>query len=131
MAKKNTRIPRDKTPDINVMEPIDITRFGTDEDPCFGKEYNLASPECKRCGDSELCAIVMAQNNNIARKLIESENRFKDLEIVPKETNEALKKWVSMKIDEGLKRSEIIKKAKNTYGSTREEIKEIYAKLKR
>ena len=131
MAKKNTREPREKTKEVDFMEPINITQFGTDDDPCFGKEYNLSTPECKRCGDSELCGIVMGQNNHIDRKKIEKNNRFKDLEIVNKPNKpSALEQWVKMKKDEGLKRSEIIKKAKNTYGSTREEIKIVYAKLK-
>lgn len=130
MAKKNSREPREKTQGIDLMEPINITQFGTDDDPCFGKEYNLSTPECKRCGDSELCAIVMGQNNHIKRKTIEDNNRFKDLEIVNK-TNTALEEWVKKKMEEGLKRSEIITKAKNTYGSSREEIKSIYAKFKK
>ena len=127
--KGKTREPREKTK-ANLMEPIDITIFGTDDDPCFGKEYNLSTPECKRCGDSELCAIVMGQNNHIKRKVIEKDNRFKDLEIVEKQANPALVEWVKIKKEEGLTRTEIIKKAKNTYGSTRDEIKAIYKKLK-
>ena len=127
--KGKTREPREKTK-ANLMEPIDITIFGTDDDPCFGKGYNLSTPECKRCGDSELCAIVMGQNNHIKRKVIEKDNRFKDLEIVEKQANPALVERVKIKKEEGLTRTEIIKKAKNTYGSTRDEIKAIYKKLK-
>lgn len=129
MAKKD-RVPRNKTEDIDLMEPIDITQFGTDQDPCFGKEYNLSTPECKRCGDSELCAIVMGQNNHIKREKIEAEGRFKDLEIAKSDSNPALENWVKTKISEGLTRSEIISKAKNTFGSTRKEIKDIYKKYK-
>lgn len=125
MAKKE-RTPRDKTKGVDLMEPVDITQFGTKDDPCFGKEYNLSAPECKRCGDSELCAIVMGQNNNLKRKEIESENRFKDLEIVNKTTNSALAEWVKVKKAEGLTRSEIVVKAKKTYGSTRKEIMALY-----
>lgn len=129
MAKK-ARTPREKTKGVDLMEPVDITQFGTKDDPCFGKEYNLSTPECKRCGDSELCAIVMGQNNNLKRKDIESKNRFKDLEIAKKEDNPALVEWVKAKIAEGLTRSEITVKAKKTYGSSRAEIKEIYKKYK-
>lgn len=130
MAKKE-RTPRQKTSGVNLMEPVDITQFGTKDDPCFGKEYNLSTPECKRCGDSELCAIVMGQNNHLKREGIESKNRFKDLEIAKKEANPALVEWVKIKIDEGLTRSEIVIKAKNTYGATRSEIKDIYNKYKK
>ena len=80
MGKKG-REPREKTPKVDLMEPINIAQFGTEDDPCFGKLYNLSTPECKRCGDSELCAIVMAQNNHTKRLEIEADTRFKDLEI--------------------------------------------------
>lgn len=129
MAKKE-RTPREKTKGVDLMEPVDITQFGTKDDPCFGKEYNLSAPECKRCGDSELCAIVMGQNNNLKRKDLESKNRFKDLEIVDKASNPALVEWVKVKIAEGLSSSEIVVKAKKTYGSTRKEIRDIYKKHK-
>lgn len=129
MAKRQ-REPREKTPKVDFMEPINIAQFGTDKDPCFGKLYNLSTPECKRCGDSELCAVVMGQNNHSKRLKIESETRFKDLEIV-EPVNSALEEWVKMKIEEGLTRTEIIKKAKNTYGSSRDEIKSIYKKYKK
>jgi hypothetical protein len=127
-AKRKSRKASIENPE-EFLKPIDITQFGTDDDPCFGKQYNLSEPECKRCGDSELCAIVFSQNLNLERKNIEGKNRFKDLELSKEETNPALEKWVGQKIKEGLKRSEIISAAKKSYGSTRDEIKTIYKKL--
>ena len=132
MAKRKAKEKPSLKPD-DFLEPIDITQFGTDNDPCFGKLYNLAEPECKRCGDSALCGIVFGQNLNVKRAEIESNNRFKDLEKPSEEdkpVNKSLINWVKDKLDEGLSRGEIIKKAKNTFGSTRDEIKDIIKKLK-
>ena len=132
MAKRKAKEKSSLKPD-DFLEPIDITQFGTDNDPCFGKLYNLAEPECKRCGDSALCGIVFGQNLNVKRAEIESNNRFKDLEKPDEEDkpiNKSLMNWVKDKLSEGLSRSEIIKKAKNTFGSTRDEIKDIIKKLK-
>lgn len=126
MAKK--RKAREKTDDINLMKPIDITKFGSDDDPCFGKLYNLSAEECRRCGDQELCSIVFGQGLHLKRKEVEKETRFKDIEIAPK--NESLIKWVKEKHKEGLSRSEVIKKARNTFGSSRDDIKTIYKNLK-
>ena len=129
MAKERKSKKKSTIKPEEFLEPIDITKFGTDDDPCFGKHPNLAEPECKRCGDSALCLLVLGQTNHIKRKEIESKNRFKDLELPKKEENKALESWVKQKKSEGLSRSEIISKAKSTFGSSREEIKSIYKKL--
>ena len=54
MAKKN------KLPDIKgaqVLVPTNVSEIIGTRDDCFGKEYDLSTSECKRCGDSELCAV--------------------------------------------------------------------------
>lgn len=129
MAKK-TREPRKASlkPDA-FLEPIDITKFGTDDDPCFGKLYNLADENCRRCGDQALCGLVFGHNQNLTRTNIESKQRFKDLEIDKPNENKALVNWVKDKKAEGWERSKIISKAVKTYGSTRKEIKNIYKSL--
>ncbi len=128
MAKKK-RKPRKPTKGVNLLKPIDINKFGKDDDPCFGKEYDLSTDECGRCGDSELCAAVFGQGKlKKKRDKIEKKNRFKDVELFQDE-NPALTKWVKDKKEGGLTRSQIIKKAKRTFGSTREEIKKIYKNL--
>lgn len=130
MAKKK-RIAREKTEDVDFLKPIDITKIGSDDDPCFGKEYDLSSDECKRCGDSELCAVVFSQTKaKELRGSEESKNRFKDMELDEPKENQALAKWVEQKKKDGKKRSEIIKEARRTFGSTRDEIKAIWKKLK-
>ena len=58
MAKKN------KLPDIKgaqVLVPTNVSEIIGTRDDCFGKEYDLSTSECKRCGDSELCAVCFAQ----------------------------------------------------------------------
>lgn len=128
MAKnKNKREPREKTKGVDFLKPIDFSKVGTEEDPCFGKLYNLSTDACKRCGDNELCCALFAQNMTKQRKKIESNNRFKDLELTE---NKALSNWVKTKKGEGMSRADIIKTAKKTFGSTREEIKSIYKNLK-
>lgn len=127
MGKK--RKPREKDEGIDFSKPIDITKLGTSEDPCFGKLYDLSTDECKRCGDSELCALVFAQGKlKDKRTKIEKDNRFKDMELKDP-VNKSLKAWVKNKKEEGLTRAEVIKKAKTTFGSTREEIKKVWKNL--
>lgn len=127
MSKKRKRKAREASVEPEAfLEPIDITKFGTNDDPCFGKLYDLSTDECKRCGDSELCGVVFAQNLNKKRKKIEKKDNFKDINLEEPQENKALKKWVHEKKAEGLTRAEIIKKAKKTFGSTRETIKKLY-----
>ena len=128
MAKKK-RKAREKTDDVNLLKPIDITKFGSNDDPCFGKLYDLGADECKRCGDSELCSAVYSRTS--AKKIRDKGqegNRYKDMELEDpvKPANEPLLKWVKEKKSEGMSRSKIIVKAKKIFGSTRDEIKELY-----
>lgn len=124
--KKEDRKPRKKTEGIDFLKPIDFSKIGTQDDPCFGKHYNLSTDECKRCGDSELCSVLFSLKLNKDRAKIESKESFKDLN---DNDNKALENWVKNKKKEGLSRSQIIKKAKLTFGSTREEIKKIFNKI--
>lgn len=79
---------------VDLLTPITIDQLGTKDDPCFGKHYSITAPECQRCGDCELCAIVMGQKNHIKRAKEEKKNSYKDLE-TPKVLN---KKEVRKKI---------------------------------
>ena len=103
MAKKEKMLP-DLTKQ-DPLEPIDITRLGTNGDPCFGKEYNLATKECKMCGDSELCAFKMSQVLKITRKELEEKNHYKDLDTL--EDVEGIKKYMRSLKRKGLDRKEI------------------------
>jgi len=80
MAKRQIR-DKIKLSEEEMLKPLDIEKFGSDSDPCFGKLYSLSSSECKRCGDSEICGSVFAQRLNGKREIIESGKRFKDIEL--------------------------------------------------
>ena len=66
MAKKKKQLPDLSKQDI--LTPLDVSQLGTNGDPCFGIGYDLSTKECKLCGDSELCAFKMKQNNKDKRK---------------------------------------------------------------
>lgn len=75
------RKPRNKmSKTVDTLKPITIEQLGTNDDPCFGKHYSISAPECQRCGDSELCAIVLSQKNHKKRAKHEAEAAFKDIE---------------------------------------------------
>lgn len=75
------RVERDSgVPTEQLLTPFDVFKFGTDEDPCFGKHHDLNADECQICGDVELCSIATMQNRLTMRQLLEKENKYKDLE---------------------------------------------------
>jgi len=82
MAKKKKRKPRNKIDkkQIDFFEPIDITVFGGEDDPCFGLHFDITTPECSRCGDSELCSIKMMHKMKGVRAKEETKGNFKDNE---------------------------------------------------
>lgn len=66
---------------IDLSKPLDINIIGSEDDPCFGKLHSLTAEECRRCGDSEVCSIITAQNVNAKkRSKAHKEHKFKDLE---------------------------------------------------
>lgn len=81
MARKSRATIQNTTPVL--IEPFDITKFGSEEDPCFGKLNDPKAPECKICGDFEFCAIVTAENLKKVRVREESKSQFKDLDTTP------------------------------------------------
>lgn len=73
--------------DNDFMAPLDITMFGGEDDPCFGKLHLPTAKECKRCGDNEVCAIVMAQRAHGKRakeeaKMVVHSKEEKNMDIV-------------------------------------------------
>lgn len=77
---KKRKARNEVAPTVNIMEPIDITKLGTSEDPCFGKLFEPTNEQCKICGDCEICSIIMGQKLHLQRAQIEKESRFKDIE---------------------------------------------------
>lgn len=108
--------------DKQMLKPLNIEEFGSDKDPCFGKLYNLTTPECKRCGDSEICAIVYAQKMNITRDNIESKERFKDIEL---ENDNGASVYIAKLQDKGYKKSKIVRLTKKKFNMSREDVKDL------
>lgn len=125
MAKKQ------KLPDLSKqdpLEPIDITTLGSNGDPCFGKEYNLATKECKMCGDSELCAFKMSQTLNITRKELEDKNHYKDLDTLV--DLKGIKKYMRGLMRKGKEKKEVISKTSTKFEVPKKDIRTIYKLLK-
>lgn len=117
---------------VDLLEPIDVLSLGGDEDPCFGKLHDLKAPECSECGDSEFCAIVKAQNLHQERAVLESSQRFKDIE---EADNDLLKKKGQAKklIDkykgEGFRRMKTIILVARKTKLTKDQVKQIYDEI--
>lgn len=128
MAKKN------KLPDIKgaqVLVPTNVSEseiIGTRDD-CFGKEYDLSTSECKRCGDSELCAVCFAQFMNKTRKQVEEENTFKDMEsmVDPK----LVAKYMRGLKRKGSEKKEVIHAAMEKFNLDKKTTRTIYKSLKK
>lgn len=126
MTKKTKNLPSIK--DQNPLVPIDILKLGGSSDPCFGKNYDLSTKECKLCGDSELCAYKMSQTLNITRKDLEDKNNYKDLDNL--EDVQGIKKYIRSLKRKGLSRKEIISKTVNKFEVPKDYIRKIYKEMK-
>lgn len=133
MARRN-RQPREdiNKAQIDLLKPIDVLSLGGEEDPCFGKYHDLKAPECMDCGDAEFCAIVKAQNLHQERAVIESSQRFKDIE---EGENELLKKRGKAKklIEEykaeGFRRMKTILLVARKTNLTKDQVKMLYDEI--
>lgn len=113
----------------DVLVPTNVTQIiGTSKDPCFGKEYDLSTKECKVCGDSELCAVCFAQFMNKTRKEVESENSFKDLESTVDPAQ--IKKYMRGLKRKGAEKKEIIHSSMDKFSLDKKTIRKIYKELK-
>ena len=124
--KKKQKLPNIKKQ--NPLVPIDITKLGTNGDPCFGKQYDLSTNECRLCGDSELCAFKMSQTLNVTRKELDEKNHYKDLDLM--EDVDGIKKYLRSLKRKGLSRKEIVDKAVHKYEVPKKDIRTIYRTLK-
>ena len=118
-------------PDLSKVDPldvIDVTQLGSSTDPCFGKGYNLSTKECKLCGDSELCALKMAQVLRITRKELEEKNHYKDLDTL--EDVEGIKKYMRSLKRKGLDRKEIVSKCNTKFEVPKKDLRTIFKQLK-
>ena len=127
MAKRKNQT----LPDLSKVDPldvIDVTQLGSNGDPCFGKGYNLSTKECKLCGDSELCALKMAQVLKITRKELEEKNHYKDLDTL--EDVEGIKKYMRSLKRKGLDRKEIVSKCNTKFEVPKKDLRTIFKQLK-
>lgn len=116
--------------ETDPLTPItNIENLGSDKDPCFGREYDLTTKECKLCGDSELCAICFAQKLNKTRAEIEKESHFKDMEKLL--DVQGIKKYMRSLIRKDLSRKEIITKSIDKFDITKKDARSIYKTLKK
>jgi len=131
--KRESRKKLSKKVDMSKpIMPIDITKFGTDEDPCFGKLHDLTEDACKRCGDSSICSIVMNQDTLKLRAAEEKDNRFKDLELgAAKPSDKEIKNFIKKLIDKGNMRLMIRKKVMTKFGLSRDEVNKYITKIKK
>lgn len=134
MARKK-RKPREEISlqDEALLEPLDILKLGSEDDPCFGKLHDLTATECQNCGDVDFCAIVTAQNLHKERKKLAKEGKYKDLEEANyfKNKNEVrerrAKKFMNNKKAEGLSKTKVVIKASKKFKDIpRFRLKELY-----
>lgn len=130
MAKKKRKEREASVKPEALLKPFDFTKFGTEDDPCFGKLYDLSAPECKICGDQELCGVIFSQNMHSIRKELEDKTKFKDLDLPRDYDNLTIIKWVKQKRKEGMDRKEIITLGVDLYGVTKPEMRIAYKKSK-
>ena len=123
MAKKKKK---EKAEEPDLLKPLNIYELGGDMDPCFGKQYDLSTDECQRCGDSELCAIATSQKLNGVRAKIEENTEFKDIA----GGGDELTKFVQARMDKGLPLKRIKKIAAKKLDADPKEVKAIYKSLK-
>lgn len=127
MSRKQKNLPT-KGYDPSLLEPLRVEDFGGKKDPCFGVKYDLSTPECKLCGDSELCCTRMAENLGKTRKQMEKENNYKDLD------NEVdisgITKYIKSMARKDKTKKEILVAIREKYELTVTESRDIYRKSK-
>lgn len=127
MGKKKQNLPDLSKQD--PLDPIDFNLIGDPNgDPCFGKGYDLSTKECKQCGDSELCALKMAQALGKTRKELEAKKHYKDLDVL--EDVEGIKKFMRRLKRKGESRREIVKQTSLKFEVPTGDLRKIYKELK-
>lgn len=130
MAKKKDKLKpaREELTSGDIFEPMDISKIGTNNDPCFGKHYDLSTKDCKMCGDSELCCIKFSETLGKTRKQLESDNNYKDLETLV--DVQGCKKYYRKLVREGYDKKDILDKLQTKYELSRKEVRTLYRKFK-
>ncbi len=111
----------------DLLSVIDINAIGSKKDPCFGIGFDLSTPECKSCGDTELCVIKTSQKLGKTRAELQAKQEFLDDTPIDEE---GIKKMMRSLKRKGLTKKEVLDKTQIKYELTREEVRTIYKKLK-
>ena len=109
---------------VDIFKPLSLADIGSNGDPCFGKEYDLSTKECKICGDSELCAIAFAQGLRTTRKELDEQNHYKDLDVLV--DTKGIKKFIRNLKRNGEDKKTIIQKVMRKYEITRDDARTLY-----
>ena len=125
--KDKLKDAREELENGDILEPMDISKLGTNGDPCFGKHYDLSTKECKMCGDSELCCIKFTDLMGKTRKELEAETKYKDLE--PLIDMEGCKKYYRKLVRDKLGKREILDKIQSRFELSRKEARDLYRKF--
>jgi hypothetical protein len=109
-----------KSRDSNIREevllkPFDVTKLGSEDDPCFGKLYDLEEEECQYCGDHEFCGIAFTQRLKKLRQNQEKQIPMKDREIDDLEFKAEVRGYILRKREQGFKESKIQRLIRNKY----------------
>lgn len=123
MSKKK-RNKKKVQADLDLLKPVDIMQLGSSLD-CFGKEYDLSTDECKRCGDSEFCAIACSANLNIERADLEKDTEFKD---IAGDQDTKIKDFIIKKLERGTEEDKITNRVKKRFNLTKKEAKKLVKK---
>lgn len=64
MSSRESRevLVADKSNEDFLLKGFDAKKFGSANDPCFGKLYSIKASECQNCGDSEFCSVVFSKS---------------------------------------------------------------------
>lgn len=127
MAKRVSRKASSKTKAMkkaDILSVVKISDIGSENDPCFGKLYDLTTPECKMCGDSELCCIKTAEYLGKSRKELEQKNDYKDLDNLVDKVG--AKKYYRTLKKKGKNKKDIIEAIRSKYDLTLKETRTLY-----
>lgn len=106
------------------FKPLDVLRYGSEDDPCFGKLYEPMNEVCRLCGDIELCGIAFSGNLKKNRENLEKEKSFLDLEEIG--TNEKVLEFMKKRLQKGKLRNDILRITKKRFKITTQEFDELF-----
>ena len=121
MSKKK-RNKKKAQAELDLLKPVNIMELGSSLD-CFGREYDLSTDECKRCGDSEFCAIACSANLNIERKELEQNTEFKDIA-----QDDPIKKFILKKLERGTEVKKIVPRVVKRFDLDKKEARKLVKK---